>query len=277
MTTRKPRGYWKSYENTLAEATKAMTKHEWETLPCASQFQNHGYSSLSIAIVKYHGGFPTFRTKLGQTNPQKPTGYWQNLDNTIKEAQQAMKKHGWTKLLYPSLKKNGYSSLTIALNTFRTTLGQTNTKKPPEYWQKLENTIAEAQQTMQKHGWSTLPSQKELVKYGYASLSQAISRYHGGLPAFRTTLGQTNLRKPRGYWESLDNTIAEAQQAMQKHGWSTLPSHGELTKYRYHSLTIAISKYHGRIRNFRKLLTEHETCKTQKQQLEELLDEYIAA
>jgi len=286
QNTTKPNRYWKSLDNTVHEAQQAMKKHKWNTLPSQQKLATRGYLSLSFAIVKYHGGFQKFRTTLGQTNTKKPKDYWKSLDNTIKEAQQAMKKHHWE--IFPPKKltdKHGYSSLNQAITKyhggirhFRTKLGQQNPNtKPRGYWQSLDNTVHEAQQAMTKHKWKTLPSQQELRKHGYTPLTTAISAYHGGLHQFRKALGQTNSRKPRGYWQSLDNTIKEAQQAMKKHHWKTLPTQNTLEKNRYSSLVRAISTYHGKIRTFRNLLTEHITGKNQKQQLEELLDEYIAA
>jgi len=63
---------------------------------------------------------------------------------------------------------------------------------------------------------------------------------------------------------------------MKQEEWETLPSQKELAKHGYNSLSNAM-RYHGGFPAFRLLLTEQETGKTQKQQLEELLDEYIAA
>jgi len=282
---RKARGYWENLDNTIAEAQQAMQEQEWETLPSSNQLQKHGYSSLSSAITKYHGGHPTFKTTLGQQNTKKPRGFWQQEENTITEARKAMKEQEWTTL--PSnkeLQKHGYSSLSSAINkyhgghtTFRTTLGQTNTTKPQGYWKKEENVIAEATKAMKEQGWDTLPPQVELKKNGYASLNTAISRHHGGLNKFRTKLGQQNRERPKGYWQSLENTLSEARKAIKEQGWGTLPSHETLKEHGYSPLGQAISKYYGGIHNFRKLFTEHQTGKTPKQQLEELLDVYIAA
>jgi len=219
MIKKKPNGYWKNEENVIAEARRIMEEHGWSILPSSTQLRKQGYNSLNFAITKYHGGTPSFRATLGQTNTRKTNGYWESLDNTL----------------------------------------------------------AEARKAMEEQGWDALPSHGDLTKHGYASLSYAISKYRGKIQTFRTTLGQTNSRKPKGYWESLDNTIKEAQQAMQKHKWDTLPSSEHLHKHGYHSLNHAINRYHGKIEKFRILLTEHETGKTTKQQLEELLDEYIAA
>jgi len=283
--TKKPNGYWKSLDNTLAEARKAMQEQEWNTLPSHGELTKHGYSALQTAINQYQGGIQNFRTLLGQQNPNtKPPGYWKSLDNTLAEALKAMQEQKWTTLpSHGDLKKHGYNSLNAAISiyhggmsNFRTTLGQTNTKKPYRYWQNIDNTIKEAQQAMTDNKWDTLPAQKEIVKHGYSSLINAISRYHCGLRNFRTTLGQQTLQKPKDFWKNLDNTLAEARKAMQEQEWNTLPSHGQLIKHGYNSLSRAIVCHGGYI-EFRTLLTEHETGKTQKEQLEELLDEYIAA
>jgi len=219
MTKRKPRGYWESLDNTIAEAQQAMEKHKWGTLPAKNILEKHGYSSLTTAIQRYYGGMQTFRTTLGQQNERKPRGYWE----------------------------------------------------------KEENTIVEALRAMQEQNWDTLPSQNELAKHGYHSLTNSIGRHHGGIQHFRTKLGQTNTKKPQGYWQKLENTIKEAQQIMQTRGWTTLPSKTQLEKQGCSSLSTAINTYHGGFHTFRKLLTQQITGKTQKQQLEELLDEYIAA
>jgi len=283
--TFKPPGYWESLETTLTEARKAMQEQNWTKLPSDIQLRKHGYSSLTHAINS-HGGIQTIRTKLGQTNTKKPQGYWQQKENIFHEVRQAMEEQKWT-ILPPEdiLRKNGYNSLTFAITkyhggiqTIRTTLGQTNPEKPKGYWKSLDNTIAEATKAMTKHNWKTLPPSDELKKYGYSSLYGAITKYHGGLNQFRTKLGQTNPdTKPNGYWKSLDNALKEAQQTMQQHEWDTLPSSNQLTKHGYSSLGRAIYTYHGGMQTFRKLLAEHITGKTQKQQLEEMLDEYIAA
>jgi len=281
----KPKGYWLNEKNTITEVRQMMKEQGWTTLPSKKELRKHGYTSLSVAITRYHGGLNQFRTKLGQKNFQKPKGYWQKLENVLTEIKQAMQTQNWH--ILPSdkqLRKHRYSSLNHAIryhggmHIIREKLGQQNTKKPLGYWQKLENTIAEAKQAMSKHNWNTLPSPNQLRKYGYNSLNMAISKYYGGLNAFRTTLGQKNPdKKPNGYWKSLENTLAEAQQAMKQHGWDTLPSHRQLQNQGCSALSHAIIRHHRGYFTFRTLLTEHITGKTQKQQLEEMLDEYIAA
>jgi len=85
------------------------------------------------------------------------------------------------------------------------------TKKPNGYWKKEENVLAEARQAMKEQEWGTLPSATILKKHGYHSLNTAINQYHGRIQNIRTTLGQNNIRKPHGYWQNLDNALAEAR------------------------------------------------------------------
>jgi len=216
---------------------------------------------------------------------RKPHGYWKKEENVISEALRVMQEQGWATL--PSqkeLRKHRYHSLNYAIRyhggiqTIREKLGQQNpTTKPPGYWQNEENVVFEAQQTMDKHGWETLPSARQLVKHGHSSLCKAIGKYYEGIRNFRKKLGQTNIKKPKDYWESLDTTIAEARKIMQEQNWGALPSAKELREHGYSALISAVFNYHGGIQTFRTLLLDIETGKTPKQQLEQLLDEYIAA
>jgi len=215
---RKPKNYWKSLDNTLAEVQRAMQEQQWNTLPSDKQLRKHGYHSL-IHAIRHHGGMQNFRTTLGQKNPKKTSGYWQS----------------------------------------------------------LENTIGEALKAMQEQGWNTLPASHEIQKHGYASLNAAINNYHGGIQNIRIKLGQQNYKKPPGYWQKEENVIAEAKKAMGEQEWNTLPSSTKLAKHGYSDLSSGIYRYHGGFHKFRKLLAECETGKTRKEQLEELLDVYIAA
>jgi len=283
--TTKPKGYWQKEENVLVEAQQAMKEQGWSTLPSDTELEKHGYAPLTSAMSRHHGGIQNIRNKLGQTNTIKPNGYWKSLENTLAEARQAMEKEVWDTL--PSaevMKKHGYHGLNHAITSyyggfleFRKKLGQQNNKKPNGYWQKEENVLSEVRKAMLKHQWDRLPSQQDLAKHGYNSLSLAMIKYHGGIQNIRNKLGQTNTTKPNGYWQKLENVIKEAQQAMKEQDWDTLPTQREMSIQGYDSLNNALIRYHGGLIAFRKLLAEHITGKTQKQQLEELLDEYIAA
>jgi len=60
----KPPGYWEKEENTIAEARKFMKEHDFETIPSSGKLNGLGYSGLSNAISKYHGGFQKIQETL---------------------------------------------------------------------------------------------------------------------------------------------------------------------------------------------------------------------
>lgn len=66
-------GSWQSLEYTISRAEEVMKENEWSTLPRSDILRRNGYSSLALAITKYHGGFPTFRETLRQHTTGKST------------------------------------------------------------------------------------------------------------------------------------------------------------------------------------------------------------
>ena len=265
----RPQGYWKSLDNCIEKAKKVMEEHSFDRLPSEGKLRELGYSSLSTAIDKYHGGMGKFRKLLGQEELKKPNRYWNSLENTICEVKNIMGEHGFDRL--PSegkLRELGYSSLGGAISKyhggmgkFRKLLGQEELEKPKKYWHSLGNCLDEAKSLMEKHSFDKFPSQVKLNEIGYGSLCVAISKYHGGLNKFRELLGEELLIKPMGYWESLGNCLDEAKSLMEKHSFDKFPSSGKLNELGYGSLCVAISKYYGGMGKFRKLLGQEELKK----------------
>jgi len=70
-------------------------------------------------------------------------------------------------------------------------------RKPPGYWMKEENVIAEAIRVMEEQSWDTLPPHNQLRKNGYNSLRHSIHTYYEGMPAFRSKLGQKKHNKTK--------------------------------------------------------------------------------
>ncbi|MEK6878120.1 MAG: hypothetical protein AABY22_00850, partial [Nanoarchaeota archaeon] len=56
-------------------------------------------------------------------------------------------------------------------------------------WKSLDFVIEEAKKIMKIEGWSEFPGEKSLSK-NYSSIAHAISKYHGGFPAFRQLLNE---------------------------------------------------------------------------------------
>jgi hypothetical protein len=113
------KGSWLSFDYTLQQAHEAMHKEGWTTLPSQLALAAKGYSSLSVAIVKYHGGMHEFRKHLGQESLQRQSGIWKDLSYTIQQAKEAMTREGWNTLpTQDTLATKGYSSLGRAISTY---------------------------------------------------------------------------------------------------------------------------------------------------------------
>ncbi len=69
--------------------------------------------------------------------------------------------------------------------------------------------------------------------------------------------------------------IKEGQAIIEKHGFKCLPAEHTLRKLKHYSLVHAIYKYHGRIVEFRETLAKQMGQKTETEQLEGLLLEYV--
>ena len=63
-------------------------------------------------------------------------------------------------------------------------------KRKPNGYYTLENTISESKKVMEEHGFDTLPSSNKLRELGYSGLSRAISIHHSGFPNFREIMNQ---------------------------------------------------------------------------------------
>lgn len=65
-SVRRKSGSWEELEYTIKEAETVKEKHELEVLPGQKVLIKLGYSSLAVAILRYHGGFKKFRELLGE-------------------------------------------------------------------------------------------------------------------------------------------------------------------------------------------------------------------
>jgi hypothetical protein len=194
------------------------------------------------------------------TSERKSNGFY-TLENTISEAKKVMEEHNLDTL--PSqgkLFELGYGGLGNALSKYHGGInnfiekhfgGERSLRKPPGYWQSLENTISESEDFMEEHNYDTLPTQIKLHELGYGGLCSAIRKYHGGLNNFKEKhLGERLSRKPNEYW-TLENTLFEAKKVMKEQGVDRLPSGNKLEELGYSRLIKAITSYHGGFPKFR--------------------------
>jgi len=262
-TKNKPPGYWQNVDNTVAEARKIMEDNNLETLPGGKELNRLGLSTLAYAVNKYHGGFSAFRKLLGQERLRVANGLWRDFEYAKQRALDIVEQHGFE--ILPSLeklRKIGHSSLSHAIinyhggfTKFRQELGQRPLQKALGVWKSLEYTVQNALEIMKEHEFDVLPGHRTLYELGYSDLCNAIHRHHGGMTKFRKSLGQEALKRKPGVWESLDYTLQQAREVMEKHELDTLPSQKKLNALGHSALNHGI-KYHGGFYEFRKKMGE---------------------
>src|SRR3989344_3968476 len=93
----------------------------------------------------------------------------------------------------------------------------------------------------------------------------------GWLDNFKLTLKN----RSGGIWRNLDYTLSEAEKVINKKGWNTIPSSGDMTRNGYSSLAYAISHYHGGFPVFREKLRAYMSQPSSASQLENFLLEYV--
>jgi len=260
-------GYWASEDNIIAEAEKAMKEQGWDTIPGEKTLKEHGYGPMMSGARKYHNGLPGLRKLLGHkerllTEP----GRWQSEEYIIQQAQKAMQEQGWPILpVGRNLRVHGYAALETAaykhhggLQGVRILLGQPKRVPKPGKWKDPSYITEQARKAMQEQGWTTLPPALMLKKNGYGKLVSGADIHHNGLPGLRKLLGQENPREEFGVWKNIDFVLQQAQEAMEKEGWETLPSSRTLNKHGYNQILNSANKYHNGIPGLRKLLGQQE-------------------
>lgn len=60
----KPLNYWKNWENTKKELEEAIKENNGK-FPTQKKLYEMGRSDLANGIIRYHGGFPAVREKIG--------------------------------------------------------------------------------------------------------------------------------------------------------------------------------------------------------------------
>ena len=282
MTKTKPRGYFKDICNGILEAEFVKSEHDLDRLPSASTLTEMGYSGLSCAIVRYHGGFRKFRELLGEDQRRKPIRYWKSIDNFLKEIDAAKQKEGWTTLPNQrQLCESGYSMIVSAIKNYhggsykvRELLGE-DQKRLKGYFNDICNVILECEFLKSEHGWETLPQANKLTKEGYGGLVTSISRHHGGFHKVRELLGEKQKESPKGIWKNLEYTIDRATEVIEQQGYDTLPTRETLMSLGHGGLAKAICNHHGGIIAFRELLRQSQGLPSERQQLEGILESYV--
>ena len=134
-------------------------------------------------------------------------------------------------------------------------------KKPNGYWKDPKNILSEVRIFLEENpDFNTLPGEDVLRSRGYSSLGRAISTYYSGsFGKIRSDLGLEEKKYlKRGTWKDIDFVFSEARRIMQQFSLKIFPDNRTLEELGYSSLGVAITKYHGGFRNFRKTLGERQ-------------------
>jgi len=286
---RKPYGFWKSPDNIVAEARKAMQEHGWDALPGAKVLQLQGHAILVTSATTYHGGLNALRILLGEPakkprslRREKGAGYWQNESNFLREVRQILKAEGWEKLpTQAKLAERGYSNIIGACRHYgglaeaRILLGESNVRKRGQ-WKDLQFAIAQAKKFIKENKLQRLPSEASMRKLGNNSLVIAITRYHGGMHDFRKILGDMPRTKV-GSWKNPAYFFSEIEKYFAEFpNYKTLPSRNQMVTDGYGGLACACFDYYGGLRNARKSIAEHSNQPSEQEQLEVLVGGYDA-
>lgn len=104
----------------IIEQLRTIQQHHHLTeLPNGETLRKLGYSSITFAVHKYHGGFHNLRKLLGLPKTRRDPNTWKNLEYALQEAQSVLQRHNLQAL--PSHEKLialGHSSLTRAIGKY---------------------------------------------------------------------------------------------------------------------------------------------------------------
>jgi hypothetical protein len=287
-------GHYSRWENVIADLQLLWKKHPelQDKLPSQNWLCKHGYAGLAIAIQRKHRGFRAAREKLGQEQALKnPHGYYKDETRVVAACEDIWKQHPELDRRLPSqqwLQAHGYSTLALSIiryhHGFRALREKLKLTQPYRYahgtrnefkdWNRLRE---ELEKLCNDHPEfrHQLPPIDWFHKNGYYLITVAIRKYHGGMVKVRKKLGQEIFRQEKGYWMDIENVVVEAQALMKKHDFTALPSEHMLRNLGYHMFVAAVHKYHGGVERVREIVNQRSGINTIKEQLEEIIKEYL--
>ncbi len=191
---------------------------------------------------------------------RKPDGYWLNSDNMKMELQPLIDKFGYipnTGFYF----RNGYKCLGRAIGRYgikklsddlgipikQTRLYSVNDERPPDYWKDWNNFKREILPLIEENG--NLPSTWTLKQKKLYSISNAISKYHGGIQAVREKLGLPKWpnakikEKEFNKYDNFEVLIEELKPIITE--YKTIPPYHVVGKKLSRQAHLSIGKTHG--------------------------------
>ncbi len=250
-TKRKLRGYWQNIDNVLKEVEIWRSKNGG-VFPNQKSLGKTGNSSLGYAVISHFKGFRALRELLGEKQKRLPNKHWENFECVRDAIVEWQRTHDGEFPTKPALDLAGMSALGVAIsrhhdgfNAVRQRLQQPQVRLPDGHWKDFENVRRVMEQYRIVHG--KLPSGNDLENAGYSSVSDAISKYHDGVEAVRSRLGEQALQQTAGYWKDFENVLVVI--AKYKNDYEKFPTHADLQRIGKSSVSMAITKYHGGFAN----------------------------
>lgn len=254
---RKPKDYWTKWSN-IKEKLELIIKNIGH-FPSSTELEMLCENRLLQGMIKHHGGLSKVRKKLGYKETRKPRSYWSNWDNIEKEFNVIVKRLKHFPTPAELLNLGNYSGLVDSIQSYhggfsevRTKLGYELIKRPHNYWKDWNNVKQELEKVIQEIGH--FPTNKELEITGNSSLSQAITKYHGGFVSIKERMGYgvSPIRDKEQFIEFLrtDNVAASLSAAAIN-----------LNGFRYDIEQILTQIYEGKFENQDSLhsLIDHST------------------
>jgi hypothetical protein len=240
----KPAGYWQDWENFQRELAAIIKKEG--TFPSGKRLNALGFSVINSVMVKYHGGAPAVRQRLGFPIIKREMGYWRKWENVESEIRTLIEKLGH----FPSQREmadSGTKTLMQGILYFggmakvRAKFGYSSSRQPNGFYKDFENLRAKLEEMIRELGH--FPTTTELWKNKMSGLVNAVTAHHGGFNAVRARMGYQALHKPKGFWREWLNVEKSLIGIIDRLG--RFPSAEDIRAENCSSLRAAIDTYHG--------------------------------
>jgi hypothetical protein len=277
----------------MLEKIKMAPKSRWPTLEAwKAHGLEHGYVGRNPKSFET-SDVPLERSWYSRGNYKKwsknftfdrQEGRWKSLEYTQNQALELMEKRGF-ECFPPSdvLEQLGCSSLGAAIakyhggyHEFREKLNGKQRVRKKGQLKDIDYVIKEIKSIMTENGLEDFPTPREFLRLKQTSLRRAIYQYHGGVRKFKEELDFKKSPVAPNQWKDLEYALSRAEEFLKETGSEVLPSSNIVARKGWSNLVNAIAAYHGGFPHFRRLLADRMDLPIEEDQLEQLLDDYIA-
>jgi hypothetical protein len=150
-------------------------------------------------------------------------------------------------------------------------------RKPMGYWNDPKTVEEEVRRFLSEKKLEILPSGREMRKLGRGDLAYMITKKLGGFTKARELLGQKQKRNSYGdELNDLEYTVHQAIEMISQENLESLPGVRKVRDLGYGGLANAIHNIHGGFPVFRELLRKTMGGKSNREEIEGILREYVS-